>query len=127
MLKSNNLNTESVGVICLPCKNKDGFQICHFNAQSLSPKIDEFRHIFEKSGDDVICVSETRLKSNKSDSLLKVNGYNVVRTDRISHAAGVAMFVKSSIPFKFICMSPCDSDVIIYMCLLQYLQWIQKF
>ena len=43
---------------------------------------------------------------------MKVNGYNVVRTDRISHAShGVAMFVKSSNPFKYICMSACDSDV----------------
>ena len=78
MLKSNSLNSESFGsmysVLRLLYRNKDSLQICHLNAQSLSPKIDEFRHIFEKSGVDVICVSETWLNSKKLDSLVEVRG-----------------------------------------------------
>ena len=76
--------------------------MCHLN--EICPKIYEFIHFFENSG-VVICISETWLKSIKSDNLVEVRGYNLVRADRISDAGGVAMFVKSSIPMTFRAMA----------------------
>ena len=60
----NNKSRESTGnvfsLVRLLSKNKNGLKICHINAQSLGGgKIDEFRYIFEESGVDIVCVSET--------------------------------------------------------------------
>lgn len=37
------------------CKQRSGLRICHTNAESLIPKIDEFRSLFEISNVNIIC------------------------------------------------------------------------
>ena len=58
-------------------RNMAGLQICHINAQSLVYKMDEFKKIFEKSGVDVICVSETWFRPVMPDGLFKANEYTL--------------------------------------------------
>lgn len=78
-----------------------GLKICHINAQSLRPKIEEFRYIFENSGVDVICVSETWFKPKFTDFSISLQGYNVIRADRNGYG-GVAIYVTKGIAIKVI-------------------------
>ena len=86
----NNKSCESIGnvfSIVQKSKNKKGLKVCHMNAQSLGgAKIDEFRYIFEESGVDLICISETWFKPGMPDNLYQLKGYTILRVDRISHA-----------------------------------------
>ena len=112
----NNKGRESTGnvfsLVRLLSKNKNGLKICHINSQSLGGgKIDEFRNIFEESGVDIVCVSETWFKPDMPDNLYQLKGYKILRADRISHAGGAAIFIKSNIHHNIILKSPNDSDM----------------
>ena len=47
---------------------------------------------------DVIGLSETRLDKKISDSEVGISGYNIFRNDRNLNGAGVAIYVKASLP-----------------------------
>ena len=96
------------------CKQRHGLNICHINAQSLNKKVDESRYIFENSGVDVVCVSETWFNSGIDDSIISMDGYNIVRVDRKGHGGGVAMYIKRGISFNIIASSE-DYDLIEYI------------
>lgn len=112
MISSNNDSRDSIGAMLriLP-KLDDGVHICHINAQSLKKKADEFRLIFENSLIDIICVSETWLNENTSDSFIKLNGYKLYRADRKTRGGGVAIFVKSNISCRFKYKSDVNDDI----------------
>ena len=96
-------------IVRLLSNNKKGLKICHINAQSLGDgKVDEFRYIFEYSSEDLMCISETLFKPQISDNLYQLNGYNIVRVDRLSHDGGVAIFIESSIQYKIVKKSAHD-------------------
>lgn len=84
---------------------KKGIKVCHINAQSLKRKIDEFRFIFESSGVDFICISETWFDSNITDMSISLNGYNLRRVDRCDGYGGVAMYIRKGITFSVKCTS----------------------
>lgn len=92
-------------------KRFSGLNICHINAQSLNNKMDEFRFIFEESGIDVICISETWCVVETPDSFYNLRGYRLFRVDRSTNAGGVAIYVKQSIRCKMICKSEVDEKV----------------
>jgi len=84
------------------CKQNLGLHICHLNAQSVFPKIDELRNIFVGSDIDIIMISETWLKAEIFDSMITLNDYNVYRLDRLSkRAGGVMLYVKKHLKCKF--------------------------
>lgn len=86
-------------------RQRTGINICHINAQSLKNKMDEFGFIFENSGMDFICVSETWFNSDVFDSFISINGYEIQRVDRATHAGGVAIYIKTGIKFSVVCTS----------------------
>jgi len=73
--------------------------------------MDEFSYIFEKSGVDVICLSETWIPYNTNFNIFNLNGYNTFRADRLNHGGGVAMFIKSGIKSRFIAKSDPQSPI----------------
>lgn len=79
-----------------------GFNVCHINAQSLLPKLDEFRLLFECSGIDAICISETWFNPHINDNIYKLNGYRIYRSDRVSNGGGVAIYIRDNIASKLI-------------------------
>jgi len=81
------------------------------NAQSLVNKFEEFRCLFVNSNIDVICLSETWFLSYVSDSLVECSGYDLFRSDRGSHAGGLAMYVSKHLNAKFVCNHPSDGFV----------------
>lgn len=49
---------------------RTGLRICHMNARSLKPKIDEIREIFKCCIFDIICVTETWFKTDVVNSAI---------------------------------------------------------
>lgn len=86
-------------------KLKCGLKIAHINAQSLHGKMDEFQYIFENSKVDIICVSETWFKPEISDRIYNLHDYHLYRSDRLSHAGGVAIYVHNHIKCRTVCKS----------------------
>ena len=70
------------------------------NVTSLAPKIDEVRHYAHYANLDLICLTETWLHCHIQDSVVSINGFNLIRKDRQegSHG-GVCVFIKDLIPF----------------------------
>ncbi|XP_055903375.1 uncharacterized protein LOC129939399 [Eupeodes corollae] len=86
-----------------------GLKVCHINAQSLSPKLDEIRYLFINSKIDVVCVSETWFSV---DSVCCVEGYNVFRCNRTGRVGGgVAIFTRNELHCKLIRKSQAGSDL----------------
>lgn len=112
-LDSTNISStdNNYALIRVLCKQKNGLNVCHVNAQSLVRKIDELRFLFENSGVDVICVSETWFAPDMPDELFKVNGYKLFRADRQGHAGGAAMYVRSEISCVLNCKSCFGSSI----------------
>lgn len=107
-----NSNGVTISMVKILAKQKQGFQFCHINAQSLKPKIDEFRLIFESSNMDVICVSETWLNESIPNGLISLHGYKVFRSDRlVGGGGGVAIYVKDNITCK-VCSKTEQFDII---------------
>ncbi|KAJ1529557.1 hypothetical protein ONE63_006329 [Megalurothrips usitatus] len=92
--------------ICNKVKDRPSvLNLAHLNAQSLndSSHYEEFCHIFNNSGIDVIAVSETFFKPSSVTSL---NGYNVFCNNRIGKGGGgVAVYVKQCIECKILSIS----------------------
>ncbi|XP_075159642.1 uncharacterized protein LOC142232836 [Haematobia irritans] len=74
-----------------------GINICHINTQSLNNKIDEFRILFEHSGIDAVCVSETWFHPDCNDETYKLNGYRLFRADRQTNGGGVAIYLRNTL------------------------------
>ena len=110
-ISSRNSNVSCKTLIKLLSKQRKGLNIVHINAQSLVNKMDEFRFIFENSGTDIICISETWFDKIMPDSLFALSGYKLFRADRESHAGGVAIFIRNCIPCKLNCKSTDNSAI----------------
>lgn len=87
------------------CNRRKGFKIIHINAQSLMPKIDEFRYLFENSKLDAICVSETWFSPDIRDVSYSIKGYRLFRSDRCGRAGGVAIYLREGLACKIRCSS----------------------
>lgn len=96
------------------CKQRSGLNVCHINAQSLRNKIDEFRYIFENSGVDVICITETWLNKSVTDDFVGLQEYKLFRCDRETLGGGVSVYIKKNICSKILCKSN-SQDVIEYL------------
>lgn len=51
-------------------------------------KFEEFSQILNVSNVDVACVCETWLNETKSNNMIKIDGYNAIRNDRIGRTGG---------------------------------------
>ena len=70
------------------------------NAMSLVPKIDELHCISKNVNLDCLCIVETWLQSHIHDNIVTLEGYNIIRRDRIEAIhGGVCMFIKDTLKF----------------------------
>lgn len=71
-----------------------GLKICHLNARSLAPKLDEIKILLQQSKAHVMAISETWLTPNIPDSFLSINNYTLCRKDRTDKTGGgVAIYI----------------------------------
>ena len=52
------------------------------NVMSLAPKIDEVSHVVQNANYDLVCITESWLRQHIPDSVIAINGYNIIRRDR---------------------------------------------
>ena len=69
----------------------------YFNARSLIPKIDELRLICATNSPHIVCVVETWLGDEVSDSEISIIDYYVTRLDRNRHGGGIAFYIRSDL------------------------------
>ena len=72
------------------------------NARSILPKIDYLAANCLALSPEVVCVTETWLNGNITNSELKLLGYTIVRLDRDRHGGGVMLFIKDNYIFDII-------------------------
>ncbi|XP_055628243.1 uncharacterized protein LOC129769796 [Toxorhynchites rutilus septentrionalis] len=113
---ANNSNSNTSTNWCIPgtvmksalIKNK--LSVCCVNCQSICAralcKIEELRLIVKISNVDILCVSETWLNENIDNSIISIDGYNIVRHDRVGLlGGGVLIYIKNGITCNLIMKS----------------------
>ena len=100
---------------------KKSLPVCHWNLNSLPAhnfsKLTQLKAYISMYKHDFICLSETYLGSSVSDSLLKIDGYNLVRADHPSDTkrGGVCIYYKESIPARVINLSYFEEALLLEM------------
>lgn len=85
--------------------------VAQLNANSLLGHIDYIRAFFINKSYHIISVSETWLKPNIPDSLVSIDGYFLLRNDRLlCMGGGVACYVHNSLKASILNVS--SNDVI---------------
>ena len=69
--------------------------IMYFNARSVFHKLDNLKLVCAIHHPDVICIVESWLDKEISDSELSLDGYNVSRVNRNRHGGGVLIEIYS--------------------------------
>lgn len=77
-------------------------RIAHLNVRSLVAHFAELKGFLLNSSFDIIGLSETWLHPGVRDCDLNINGYALIRRDRISRGGGVCFYVRSSLRFSLI-------------------------
>ena len=84
------------------------FLVSHWNLNSLFAhnfsKLTQLKAYISMYKHDFICLSETYLDSTIPDSLLEIDGYNLVRADHSNNIkrGGVCIYYKESLPVRVI-------------------------
>ena len=87
---------------------KNSLSVCHWNLNSLSAhnfsKLTQLKAYISKYKHDFICLSETYLDSSIPDSLLEIDGYNLIRLDHPNDikTGGVCIYFKEILPVRII-------------------------
>lgn len=101
-------DTNLVTKISQLLKNKKKFfNLCHINAQSLPRHYSELHDIFSSSQFHAIFISESWLKPSYSSLLCSLQGYTLIRNDRIGkQGGGVAIYLRCDLVYKILATSP---------------------
>lgn len=87
-------------------------KFCHVNAQSVFAHLDEFREFFINSQFQLIAVSETWFKPSMSDDLVSLDGYDLLRHDRLGRSGGgVAIYFRKHLSARVLSISENLDDV----------------
>ncbi|CAB4006694.1 RNA-directed DNA polymerase from transposon BS, partial [Paramuricea clavata] len=76
-----------------------GFKVCHLNIASLIKHYDELLLYMQNKLFDIITLNKTRLDSSVLNGEIEIPGYDIVRRDRNRSGGGVAMYIRSNIPY----------------------------
>lgn len=87
-------------------QNKSIIKIVHFNANSLLAHIDQVRHYALSNTLHIISISESWLHELIPDELIRIEGYFIIRNDRITaRGGGVICYIKNSLKAKILAVS----------------------
>ena len=87
---------------------KNSISVCHWNLNSLSAhkfsKLKQLKAYISIYKHDFICLTETYLDSSIPDSLLEIDGYDLIRSDHLNHIrrGSVCIYYKESVPVRAI-------------------------
>ena len=75
---------------------------------SLVPKVLEVEEFLLRNNVDIGFITETWLKDEISDSVVEIQGYKIVRGDRLTHQhGGVCVYIKNGLKFEIPDMPQC--------------------
>ena len=91
--------------------NNKSLSICHCNLNSLTAhnysKLTQLKAYISIYKHDFVCLSETYLDSATPNSLLEIDGYNLIRADHPNNTkrGGVCIYYKDSLPVPVISLT----------------------
>lgn len=93
------------GIVLKSALVRDKLSVCCVNSQSMCArkmcKLDELRQIMCVSNVDIVCVTESWLNEKINSSMVEINGYNILRHDRIGRlGGGIVVYIKNGIDYK---------------------------
>jgi len=102
---------------------KKKLKITHINTQSIlaNSKIEEISIICNETDIDILCITESWLKSNYNNNFFKqyMSNYQIIRKDRISkRGGGLIIFIKKNIKYKILEIENCGIIEILFIKLL---------
>lgn len=106
-----NRSSENIPRAVMNCSlNSNKLNICSINIQSLCArqftKFHEFQTCFLDSKLDIICLTESWLTEEIPDDLISLQGYKLVRNDRIyGRGGGICVYIKNDLNHKILSMS----------------------
>ena len=83
---------------CLP--KQRGFKMTFLNIVSLPKRFDEINFTMSNKLPDIMSFSETRLNSTIPDSMIHVDGYDIIRKDRSTSGGGVCIYIRNTINYQ---------------------------
>ena len=109
LIQEIDIGTETTQTLIYPSQTQDnmfdcfkekGLHFIHINARSMFHKLPELVYIANKSKAAIISITETWLDSSFPNDSIKIEGYNILRRDRQTHAGGVCMYVRSDLAYN---------------------------
>ena len=91
----NDFNTDD-----FECFRKKGLHFVHANARSIFHKMSELKLIAKQTNAAVIAITETWLDGSYTDASVSIEGYNIIRRDRLGHAGGVCAYIRENLAFN---------------------------
>ena len=95
--------------------NNKYFNIAFWNVNSLLNKIDHLQQFIKDKGLSVLGISETKMDFDTHPSAYAIPGYCCVSKPRNRYGGGVAIYIRSDIPFTRI--SNLESRVLEHLCI----------
>ncbi len=82
------------------CRTR-GLKVCHLNARSLLPKIDNLRLFINKNPFDVIAIPQIWLKPSVTNAEINITNYSIARQDRKDITGrGTVIYVRDGLPYR---------------------------
>ena len=81
-----------------------GFKMACLNINSLTKHIDELRIVLSNQCVDILAINETKLDVSICDNEVTVEGYNIIRRDRLTNGrsgGGICFYIRSNINYFF--------------------------
>ena len=94
-------------------ESHSSLNIFYSNIRSLVPKIDNLRIFCSIYHPDIICMVESWLSTEISDSEISIQGYSVIRLDRNRHGSGVLIYVKYMFTYSLVFKGTDDLELIV--------------
>ena len=83
---------------CLP--KQRGFEMAFLNIVSLPKRFDEINFTMSNKFLDIMSFSETRVNSTIPDSMIHIDGYDIIRKDRSRNGGGVCIYLRNTINYQ---------------------------
>lgn len=82
--------------------NSRGRKLAFINVRSIRPNINLLRHDFELSNLSLIGITESWFNDRIHDNLVSINGFNIVRSDRVlnKRGGGLVMYIHDTLEFE---------------------------
>ena len=85
------------------------------------PKIDNIKIFCTIYHPDIICIVESWLCTDISDSEISIQGYSIIRSDRNRHGGGVLIYLQSMFTYSLLFKGTADLELIVasFVCIMQ--------